>query len=53
MKKSKTAEDIATERIMIITSLLEPDLDPQQIIQTKKDLCEKHKISYRTISRYY
>lgn len=53
MKKLNTPEDIATKRIMMITPLMEPDLDPQRIIQTKKDLCEKHKISYRTISRYY
>ena len=53
MIPQKTPEETATNRVMMITPLLEPELDPQRIIQIKKELCEKHDVSYRTIDRYY
>ena len=53
MKIQKAPEDTATNRVMMLTPLLEPELDPQRIIQIKKELCEKYDVSYRTIDRYY
>lgn len=48
----QTPEQVATQRMMMIMPLLDEALDPQQLIELKKSICEKHDLSYRTISRY-
>lgn len=53
MKPKAKPEDVATNRVMMITPLLDASLDPHQLIQKKKEISEKHQVSYRTIDRYY
>ena len=53
MKPKAKPEDVATNRVMMITPLLDASLDPHQLIQRKKEISEKHHVSYRTIDRYY
>jgi len=53
MKQQKSQEDIAAERMIMITQLLEPGLDLQRIIQLKKKIAQKHEISYRSVERYH
>ena len=48
----QTPEQVATQRMMMIMPLLDEALDPQQLIELKKSICEKNDLSYRTISRY-
>lgn len=48
----KKSEDIATERMMLISPLLADDLDPAKLVALKKITAEKSNISYRTIGRY-
>lgn len=45
-------EEAAAERLQLITPLLDPELDHQQLVELKKEICGREKISYRTISRY-
>lgn len=52
MKTTNKPEDIAARKMVIITPLLAEGLDPQRIIELKKELSERHQISYRTITRY-
>lgn len=52
MKKQKNPEEAAAERLQLITPLLDPELDHQQLVELKKEICGREKISYRTISRY-
>ena len=52
MKRTTTPEDAATQRMLFIMPLLEEGLDQQRIIELKKNISEKHQLSYRTISRY-
>lgn len=53
MKKQKSPEDAATQRMLLIMPLLEEGLDPQRLIELKKQISEKNQLSYRTISRYH
>ena len=52
MKQSKSPEDTATQRMMLLMPLLEEGLDPGRITELKKRISETHQVSYRTISRY-
>lgn len=52
MKTHKKPENTAAQRMLIITPLLEEGLDPQRIVELKKEISEKHQISYRTVGRY-
>lgn len=52
MKITNKPEDVAAQKMIIITPLLAEGLDPQRIIELKKELSERHQISYRTITRY-
>lgn len=52
MIKQSNPEDTAATRLQLITPLLDPALDRQQVIELKKRICEREGISYRTISRY-
>ena len=51
MNKAKQ-EDIAAKRMMMISPLLEENLDHAKINAIKKELSEKHNISFRSIGRY-
>jgi len=48
----KKAEQVATERMMLLSPLLADNLDPAKIVELKKLTAEKNNISYRTIGRY-
>ena len=52
MQTKNKPEEVAAKKMVIITPLLEDGLDPQRIIELKKELSEKYKVSYRTITRY-
>jgi putative transposase len=52
MKKQTKPEDKAANRMMLIMPLLEEGLDPSKIVELKKEISEKHELSYRTIGRY-
>lgn len=52
MKKPTSPDETAAIRMQLITPLLEPSLDPQGIIERKKEICNREGISYRTVSRY-
>lgn len=52
MKTINKPENTAAQRMLIITPLLAEGLDPQRMIELKKELSERHQISYRTITRY-
>ena len=50
--RNQTPDQAATERMMMIMPLLEEGLSREDLIQRKKEICEKYDISYRTIGRY-
>jgi|LGVF01.2.fsa_nt_gb putative transposase len=52
MNKNETPESIAGKRLVMITPLLDENLGKGEIGVLKKQICEKHDISYRTLSRY-
>lgn len=52
MIQKKNPEDTAAKRMQLITPLLDPALDHQQLVELKKQICQREGISYRTISRY-
>lgn len=52
MSKTNLQEETAARRMQLITPLLDPNLDPQSVIEMKKRISEQERISYRTISRY-
>lgn len=52
MIQKKNPEDIAAQRMQLITPLLDPALDHQTLVELKKQICQKEELSYRTISRY-
>lgn len=52
MNKTQTPEDIAGKRLMMITPLLEENLDESTLIALKKKISTENDISYRTLSRY-
>lgn len=45
-------EDVAAERLKLISSLIEPGLDRARVIERMKKIAEEHAVSYRTLSRY-
>lgn len=52
MNKTQTPDDVAATRLQMITPLLEPGLDPSQLIELKKKISEDNNLSYRSIGRY-
>jgi transposase len=52
MKDQKKAEEIAAERVQILSPLLAEGLDPAKMRELKAQLCQVHGISERTIRRY-
>lgn len=51
MDKRK-AEDMAAQRVQLLSPLLAEGLDPAKMSQIKTALCEQHGISERTLRRY-
>ena len=45
-------EDVATQRMMLISPFLAEGLDPAKITELKKVTAEKNNISYRSLGRY-
>lgn len=52
MKDKKKAEEIAVQRIQLISPLLEEGLDSAKAKQLKAQICEQSGLSERTIRRY-
>lgn len=52
MKDQKKAEEIAAERVQLLSPLLAEGLDPAKMRELKAQLCQAHGISERTIRRY-
>ncbi|MFZ3131214.1 MAG: helix-turn-helix domain-containing protein, partial [Desulfosporosinus sp.] len=52
MKNQKKAEEIAAERVQLLSPLLADGLDPAKVREIKAQLCEAHGLSERTIRRY-
>lgn len=51
MKKEK-AEEIAAQRVQLLSPLLADGLDPAKASQIKAVICEQYGISERTLRRY-
>ena len=45
-------EDVATQRMMLISPFLAEGLDPAKVTELKKVTAEKNNISYRSLGRY-
>jgi len=52
MTKRIDPEETAAKRMQMITPLLDPALEHQQIVELKKEICKNEGISYRTVGRY-
>lgn len=52
MKDRKKAEEIATERLQLISPLLAEGLDPAKARQIRNQICTQAGISERTVRRY-
>lgn len=52
MSNQIKAEEIAAERIKILSPLLEETLDQAELAKTKREICERYGISDRTLRRY-
>ena len=52
MNKKETPESVAGKRLVMITPLLNENIGKGEISVLKKQICEHHDISYRTLSRY-
>lgn len=52
MKDQKRAEDIAAERVQLLSPLLAEGLDPAKTREIKARICEQTGISERTLRRY-
>jgi transposase InsO family protein len=52
MKDQKKAEEIAAERVQLLSPLLAEDLDTAQALQIRYGICEQAGISERTLRRY-
>jgi len=52
MKDQKKAEEIAAQRMQLLSPLLDKGLDPGQARQIKARICEESGISERTLRRY-
>jgi transposase len=52
MSNQKKAEEIAAERIKMLSPLLEENQDQAALAERKRKVCEKYGISDRTLRRY-
>lgn len=52
LKNQKKAEEIAAERVQLLSPLLAEGLDPAKTREIKAHLCEAHGVSERTLRRY-
>ena len=52
LKNQKKAEEIAVERVQLLSPLLVEGLDPAKIREIKAHLCETYGVSDRTLRRY-
>ena len=52
MKDQEKAEQIAAERVQLLSPLLAEGLDPAKARMIKQQICEQHGISERTLRRY-
>jgi len=52
MRDQKKAEQIATERLQLLSPLLAEGLDPAKAMQLKEQICTQTGISERTIRRH-
>ncbi|MBU8711116.1 DDE-type integrase/transposase/recombinase [Brevibacillus parabrevis] len=52
MKDQKKAEEIATQRVQLLSPLLAEGLDPARASQIKASICEQTGMSERTLRRY-
>ncbi len=52
MSNQKKAEEIAAERIKMLSPLLEENQDQAALAEKKRKVCEKYGISDRTLRRY-
>jgi putative transposase len=52
MKDKKKAEEIAAERMQLVSSLLADGIDPAKAKQLKREICEQTGMSERTLRRY-
>ncbi|PWJ97922.1 helix-turn-helix domain-containing protein, partial [Tumebacillus permanentifrigoris] len=52
MKNQKKADEIAAERMQLISPLLAEGTDPSKIQQLKRTICEQTGLSERTLRRY-
>jgi transposase InsO family protein len=52
MNKELKREDVAARRLMLITPLLEPGLDPATITALKKEISQREATSPRSLGRY-
>lgn len=51
--KPQVPEDVASQRLRLISPLLDATLDTARLIELKKKISEESGLSYRSISRYY
>jgi transposase InsO family protein len=52
MGNTRKAEETAAERVRMIAPLLEEGLDPAALAGRKREVCERHGVSERTLRRY-
>ena len=52
MKDRRKAEEIATQRVQLLSPLLAGELDPAKAREIKARICKEHGISDRTLRRY-
>lgn len=52
VKQKHSPDQTATQRLMMISPLLEDGLDPARISELKESIAQKHEISTRTVGRY-
>ena len=52
MRDKKKAEEIAAERMQLVSPLLAAGLDPARIKQVKQEICKQTGLSERTLRRY-
>lgn len=53
MRDLQKAEDIATQRVQLLSPLLEEGIDPAKAKQIRIRICEETGLSERTIRRYF
>lgn len=52
MKDPRKRDEVAASRFQLIAPLLSGDLDAAQVAEMKKNICETHRLSDRTLRRY-